>query len=72
MPPGSCRVDGFACLDEVEMAQYAAGVIDRLHTRGALGAFGLPVNEDLASDWIQVDLLVGDDGAPQAVRLLPE
>jgi len=40
--------------------------------RGALGALGLPVNEDLASEWIQVDLLVGDDGSPQAVRLLQE
>jgi len=40
--------------------------------RGALGAFGLPVNEDLATEWIQVDLLVGDDGSPQAVRLLQE
>jgi hypothetical protein len=40
--------------------------------RGALGALGLPVNEDLANDWIQVDLLVGDDGSPQAVRLLQE
>jgi endo-1,4-beta-mannosidase len=38
-PPGSSRVNGFACLDEVEMAQYASGVIDRLHERGALGAF---------------------------------
>lgn len=38
-PPGSSRVDGFACLDEAEMAQYASGVIDRLHARGALGAF---------------------------------
>lgn len=37
--------------------------------RGALGAFGLPVNEDRAGEWIQVDLLVGDDGLPQAVRL---
>jgi hypothetical protein len=37
--------------------------------RGALGALGLPVNEDRASDWIQVDLLVGNDGLPQAVRL---
>jgi hypothetical protein len=37
--------------------------------RGALGAFGFPVNEDLAGEWIQVDLLVGDDGSPQAVRL---
>jgi hypothetical protein len=37
--------------------------------RGALGALGLPVNEERAGEWIQVDLLVGDDGMPQAVRL---
>src|SRR4029077_11973485 len=37
--------------------------------RGALGALGLPVNEERAGEWIQVDLLVGGDGLPQAVRL---
>jgi len=37
--------------------------------RGALGALGLPVNEERAGEWILVDLLVGDDGLPQAVRL---
>jgi hypothetical protein len=37
--------------------------------RGALGAFGLPVNQERAGEWIQVDLLVGNDGLPQAVRL---
>ena len=37
--------------------------------RGTLGALGLPVNEDRANEWIQVDLLVGNDGLPQAVRL---
>jgi len=37
--------------------------------RGALGALGLPVNEEGVSDWIQVDLLVGPDGQPKAVRL---
>ena len=37
--------------------------------RGALGALGLPVNEERAGDWIQVDLLVSQDGQPQAVRL---
>jgi hypothetical protein len=37
--------------------------------RGALGALGLPVNQELAGEWIQVDLLVGEDGRPQAVRL---
>jgi hypothetical protein len=37
--------------------------------RGALGALGLPVNVERANEWIQVDLLVGNDGWPQAVRL---
>jgi hypothetical protein len=37
--------------------------------RGALGALGLAVNEERAADWIQVDLLVGEDGQPEAVRL---
>jgi anti-sigma factor RsiW len=37
--------------------------------RAALGVLGLPVNEDRAGEWIQVDLLVGNDGLPQAVRL---
>jgi len=37
--------------------------------RGALSALGLTVNEERAADLIQVDLLVGDDGQPQALRL---
>jgi hypothetical protein len=37
--------------------------------RGALSGLGFPVNEDSAGEWIQVDLLVGDDGLPQGVRL---
>jgi len=37
--------------------------------RGALGALGLPVNEERAGEWIQVDLFVGQDGQPQAVRM---
>src|SRR5690348_14855039 len=40
--------------------------------RASLGALGLPVNEQRAGDWIQVDLLVGNDGLPQAVRLAQE
>ncbi|MFZ0032946.1 MAG: hypothetical protein WAK84_13870, partial [Candidatus Cybelea sp.] len=38
-PPGQNKADGFACLQEDEMAAYARGAIDRLHARGALGAF---------------------------------
>ena len=37
--------------------------------RGALSDLGLTVDEEHASDVIQVDLLVGEDGLPQAVRL---
>jgi hypothetical protein len=40
--------------------------------RGGLTALGLPVNEERAGDWIQVDLLVGNDGLPEAVRLPQE
>jgi hypothetical protein len=36
--------------------------------RSSLGALGFPVNEDRANEWVQVDLLVGSDGLPQAVR----
>ena len=37
--------------------------------RGSLGALGLSVNEEHASDIVQVDLLLGTDGQPQAYRL---
>jgi anti-sigma factor RsiW len=40
--------------------------------RSSLGSLGLPVNEERAAEWIQVDLLVGNDGLPQAVRLPQE
>jgi len=37
--------------------------------RGSLGALGLSVNEEHATDVVQVDLLLGADGQPQAYRL---
>jgi hypothetical protein len=40
--------------------------------RGSLGALGLPVNEQRANEWIQVDVVVGNDGSPEAVRLAQE
>ncbi len=46
-----------------------AAVVRVRMQRGALGALGLPVNEERAGDVILVDLLVGDDGLPQAVKL---
>jgi hypothetical protein len=47
-----------------------AAVVRVRMQRGALGTLGLPVNEERAGEWIQVDLLVGNDGLPQAVRLV--
>jgi anti-sigma factor RsiW len=40
--------------------------------RSSLAALGLPVNEQRAGEWIQVDLMVGNDGSPEAVRLAQE
>ena len=37
--------------------------------RGALMQFGLPVAPEQATDWVDVDFLVGEDGQPLAVRL---
>jgi hypothetical protein len=37
--------------------------------RASLSALGLPISEDGSADWINVDLLVADDGTPQGVRL---
>lgn len=37
--------------------------------RGALSALGLTVNEEHANDVVEVDLLVGADGQPQAYRV---
>jgi len=61
---------GFTLLPEASAADIDETAILRVRMqRGALGALGLPVNEELASEWILVDFLVGDDGLPQAVRL---
>jgi hypothetical protein len=64
------ELSGFTFLPGAFAADTDDAAILRVRMqRGALGALGLPVNEERASDWIQVDLLVGDDGLPQAVRL---
>jgi hypothetical protein len=55
-------------LDETE----EAAILRVRMQRGSLGALGLPVNEQRAGEWIQVDLLVGNDGLPQAVRMAEE
>jgi len=49
----------------------SASIVRVRMQRGSLTALGLPVNEEQAGEWIQVDLLVTDDGLPQGVRLSP-
>jgi hypothetical protein len=64
------ELSGFTFLPGASVADTEEAAILRVRMqRGALGALGLPVNEERAGEWIQVDLLVGDDGLPQAVRL---
>lgn len=65
--------DDFTLLPGALAADTAEASILRVRMqRSDLGALGLPVNEERAAEWIQVDLLVGDDGLPQAVRLPQE
>jgi hypothetical protein len=64
------ELSGFTLLPGVSPTDTDDAAILRVRMqRGALGALGLPVNEDRAGEWIQVDLLVGNDGLPQGVRL---
>jgi hypothetical protein len=64
------ELNDFTLLPGVLQADTDDAAILRVRMqRGALGALGLPVNEDRAAEWIQVDLLVGSDGLPEGVRL---
>jgi anti-sigma factor RsiW len=67
------ELSGFTLLPGTSAADTADAAILRVRMqRSSLGALGLPVNEERAGEWIQVDLLVGNDGLPQAVRLPQE
>jgi anti-sigma factor RsiW len=64
------ELSGFTFLPGAFAADTDEAAILRVRMQlGALGALGLPVNEERAGEWILVDLLVSDDGLPQAVRL---
>jgi len=63
-------VGAFTFLPGSSAAELGDAAVLRVRMqRGALGALGLPVNEERAGEWVLVDLLVSDDGLPQAVRL---
>ena len=40
--------------------------------RSALPSFGLPISESDGSDSVFADLIVSEDGTPQAIRLVPD
>jgi predicted anti-sigma-YlaC factor YlaD len=66
----AANLGDFALLPGAIPPSFADATVVRVQVqRSALTAFGLTVNEEHGSDWIQVDLLVGDDGVPQAVQL---
>lgn len=63
-------LDDFTLLPgAVPMEGDGAAVVQVRLQRAALGALGLPVNEERAGEWVQVDLLIAEDGRPQAVRM---
>jgi hypothetical protein len=67
------ELSDFTLLPGALMTDTADAAILRVRLqRGSLSSLGLPVNEERAGEWIQVDLLVGNDGLPQAVRLPQE
>jgi hypothetical protein len=64
------ELDGFTALPgAISGESDDASIVRVAMQRSSLGALGFAVNEERASDWIQVDLLVGEDGLPQAVRI---
>jgi hypothetical protein len=55
--------------DSMPSASSDQSVLQVRLQRGALMQFGVPVEPEQASDWVDVDFLVGEDGQPVAVRL---
>lgn len=56
---------------ELELpADESAGVVRVALPRATLLAFGLPMNPDLAMEPLEAEVLVGVDGAAQAIRFL--
>ena len=55
--------------DSMPSASSDQSVVQVRLQRGALMQFGVPVEPEQVSDWVDVDFLVGEDGQPVAVRL---
>ena len=55
--------------DSMPSASSDQSVVQVRLQRGALMQFGVPVEPEQVSDWVDVDFLVGEDGQPIGVRL---
>lgn len=54
-----------------DFASLESGALVRVRVpSSALGSFGLPVAQGSEEQWVSADLLVGEDGSPQAIRFV--
>lgn len=54
-----------------DLSALDSGALVRVRVpSSALGSFGLPVGQGSEDQWVSADLLVGEDGSPQAIRFV--
>lgn len=61
----------FYALDAGVLAEPGGTFVIRIKVpRAAMASFGLPVNQDLADQRVDADLLIGEDGTARAIRFV--
>jgi len=54
-----------------DVSSFDSGALVRVRLPSSeLGAFGLPMAQGSEEQWVSADLLVGEDGSPQAIRFV--
>ena len=54
-----------------DLSSLDSGALVRVRVpSSALGSFGLQVAQDSDEEWVSADLLVAEDGSPQAIRFV--
>ncbi len=63
--------DFFAFYPGADVSSFDSGALVRVRVPSSeLGAFGLPVGQGSEEQWVSADLLVDEDGSPQAIRFV--